>query len=136
MKLFVSRNLLIGGLLVSLGVNMFLAGLALSRLRPPPPINPMRMVDHIADQLPPADAAILREAVETRRVGMMEEELKMRTFPERLRAALQAEPFDPSAFAAVFGEGCRRDSDFGSAMVEAAQKMSPEGRHRWAAVRP
>jgi uncharacterized membrane protein len=136
MKVFNQQRLLVIGLLASLGLNMFFAGLTISHLRPPPPFDPLHMLSRLADQLPPTDAAILRQVLDSKAAEMREDEAHFRSFPQRLDAALLAEPFDPAALAAVFADGRGQESAMSAVMIEAATRMSPEGRHRLAMARP
>lgn len=136
-------------LLLSLGANMFLGGFILGHRPPPfgpppppggPPPDPARMVERVASQLAPEDAAILRRALNANR-SLFEDELRRRhEFPNRLRAALKAEPFDPKALLAVFEENDREEAQLreriAAALVGAAAAMSPEGRRRMAEFRP
>lgn len=131
-----SYRTLAAGFLVSLGLNALAGGLALSHFNPPPPPNPWELLDRIAAQLPPADSAILRSALDAKRPSIEIGEVKARFFPQRLRTALLADPFNPNAFATVFEEGRDQELQLIRVLVEAATRMSPEGRRRWATARP
>lgn len=131
-------------LLASLGANMFLAGYLLGArppFGPPPgPPNPLRLLEHMAEQLPPDDASLLRAAVESNRPELDELGRRHREFPDRVRAVLRADPFDPQALARLFEEQDRREAQvrerFQSVLIKVAAAMSPEGRRRIAGFRP
>lgn len=134
-------------LLLSLGANMFLGGFLLGH-RPPPfgpppgggPPDPAHMVERVAARLSPDDAAILRRALDANRDLFEEERRRRREFPDRLRAALKAEPFDPKALLRIFEENDREEAQsrgrIAAALVASVAAMSPEGRRRMADFRP
>lgn len=150
---------------VSILVNMFLVGavvaLALPMLSGPlphPPFGsrgpggpdgpegpgrshgPLAMAERMADSLPPADAAILREAIAARAEAMRAADKEMRAFPDRLREALDSEPFQTDALKTVFTAGrdarVAMDDALSAAIADAAARMSADGRHSLADWRP
>lgn len=131
-------------LIVSLAANMFLGGLMLShfgRRGPPPgPPGPERFIEHMASTLPPADAALLRRALDDNRDTLAAERRVREGVPDRIRAALLAEPFDPKALVAVYTDTDQRERELRervqAALANAAAAMSPEGRRRMAEFRP
>lgn len=108
--------------------------------RPGKPHGPLAMVERMAESLPPADAAILREAVASRSEAMQAADKEMRSFPDRLRDALDNEPFQIDVLKSVFTEGraarMAMEDALSTSIVEATQRMSAEGRHRLADWRP
>lgn len=135
------------GLPASFALNLFLAGMVASRLLapdfPPPPPPPERMVEEIAATLPVADAAILRQVFAAHAAALEEGHRQRRRTPERVRAVLAADPFDVAALRAAFAEGrdafAALDRALEAAVVEAAEQMSSDGRHRlaeWVPPRP
>lgn len=124
---------------------MFLGGYLLGRRPPfggppPGPPGPMRLLEHMAERLPPDDAALLRAAIEGNRPEMDELARRHREFPDRIRTVLLAEPFDPQALARLFEEQDRREAQVRdhvqSVLIKVAAAMSPEGRRRIAEFRP
>ncbi|PWC32065.1 periplasmic heavy metal sensor [Azospirillum sp. TSO22-1] len=132
-------------LMLSLAVNFFFAGLAVSHVgRPPPPPHgppgPEGFLQRLAETLPPDDAVILRRALDANRATMQAEHDVRESFPQRIRAALLAEPFDPKALLAVFETTDQQERALRqrvqASLAEAAAAMSPEGRRRMAEFRP
>lgn len=132
-------------LMLSLAVNMFFAGLAVSHVgrRPPPPHGPPGpegFILRLAETLPPDDAALLHRALDANRPTIRAEHEVRESFPQRLRIALLAEPFDPKALIAVFEDTDRQEHALRqrvqASLAEAAAAMSPEGRRRMAEFRP
>jgi uncharacterized membrane protein len=119
---------ILGGLLVlSLGVNVFLSGWIASSwwYRFPPPGG---MVERIASRLSADDARILRSAFAV----VDRERAQGPALHGRVVAALRAEPFDPKALDAALADEFAGFEAFGrtmrGALVQAAERMSPEGR--------
>lgn len=132
---------------LSLMVNAFLAGMLLSQWYghpgappPPPPPRPERMIEDMAAVLPPVDAAILRQSFAKNTGGLKQPPRRHDDMIERMRQALDTEPFDPAALRQVFSDGRHNrdviDNAIEAALVEAAATMSPEGRHRLASWHP
>jgi len=128
----------------SLAVNALLGGMALTQwLRPgfpPPPPRPERMIEEMAETLPQADAAILRQSFAARAPNLENRPRNREEMFLKIRAALKAEPFAPQALTAIFRDGRKVrdaiDDSIEDALVDAATKMSSEGRHKLAEWRP
>lgn len=129
---------------VSLTVNAFLGGLAITAwLRPdfpPPPPRPQRMIEEMAEILPAADAAILRQSFAERAPNVDNRPRNREEMFLKIRAALKADPFDPQALTAIFQNGRKIrdaiDDSIEGALVDAASKMSAAGRHKLADWHP
>lgn len=137
---------------VSLLLNVFLIGViatlaftAFTHDAPPSgrrhgPPNPMRLVERMAETLPSADAAILKEAFARRAAEIQRSQEGMEAMPSRLRAATGAEPFQLDALATAFADGKAArdglDDAIASAVLDAVSRMSPEGRHKLATWEP
>lgn len=136
-------------LLASLGLNLFLLGVmvpgwlghrppSMHGEMPPGPLGPGgpmgpvgALLRQAADQLPPADAALLREQVQERpdlrvRAEGFEQQV------ETVRELMRAEPFDPDALAAALTDISERrqalDGQQMQSLVALLARMSPEGR--------
>jgi uncharacterized membrane protein len=123
---------------VSLAVNAFLAAITFTCFgppwfRPPPPPNPAEMAARMAESLPPADAAVLRHSFAALTPPPSEGPA---VFHARLRAALETPDFDETALRRVFADAAKAHAAFDDAMaaaiIDAAAKMSPEGRRQLA----
>lgn len=128
---------------VSLAGNAFLVGLMVSQWQKPdipPPPRPERMIEEMAETLPKADAAILRQSFAARAANLAHRPRDHEDMFLKIRAALKAEPFDPQALAAIFRDGRKTrdaiDDSIEGALVDAATKMSAEGRHKLADWHP
>ena len=131
----------------SLALNVFLGTVLFMREPGPPPRgpgglppSPLHFVERLAADLPPADAAILREVVGRR---LPEVEYRWRIWiglPERVGTALAAPGFDAGALRAILDEGRQAhrsvDDSIAEVIVEAASAMSAEGRQAVARWRP
>lgn len=131
MKRMLDAPRLLGTLLVvSLAVNLFALGgwatIVLSRPRFPP--LPHGMMERVAAQLSPADAAILRQVF-----GPIDDAAAAgRTQRDQVEHALRAEPFDRAALVAALQRETSGREAFarllGDALVRAAEQMSQDGR--------
>ncbi|OJX71786.1 periplasmic heavy metal sensor [Magnetospirillum sp. 64-120] len=129
---------------VSLAVNAFLGGLAITEWLapdfPPPPPRPERMIEEMAEILPAPDAAILRHSFAEHAPGMERRPHEREEMFLKIRAALKADPFDPQALTTIFHDGRKIrdaiDDSIEGALVDAATKMSAEGRHKLAEWHP
>ena len=126
---------------VSLALNLFFIVLAVRHLpflHPHPP-DAGHIADFMTSNLPPADAAILQQSFAAHAAVMEEAHRAGQDFPEKIRAALTANPFDPGALSAALKDGQAghqiMEDALAAALVEAAGKMSPEGRAALAARR-
>ncbi|SEH54492.1 periplasmic heavy metal sensor [Magnetospirillum fulvum] len=129
-------------LTASLALNVFLATVLVvvySPHRPPLP-DVARIAERIAETLPAADAAILREIVALRAPEIDLSNHVARSVPDRVRAELGKEEFDPNALRPLFAEFAashqRMDEALAGLVIEAATRMSPEGRAALARWRP
>lgn len=127
----------------SLAVNAFLGGLMFSQWQKPdipPPPRPERMIEEMAEALPKADAAILRQSFAARAANLQQRPRSPEEMFLKIGAALKADPFDPQALAAIFRDGRKTrdaiDDSIEAALVDAATKMSAEGRHKLADWHP
>lgn len=131
---------------VSLAFNAFLGGIIVGHFdhRPfgPPhgPPGPAEMADRMARDLPPPDAAILRQAFAAHAAEMTQSEQAMHGFPDRVRAVLEAPDFDAGALKEVL-DGMRtardrRDDAMAASLLDATARMSPDGRKHLAFGRP
>jgi uncharacterized membrane protein len=126
-------------LVVSLLLNITLAGLLIGRLltRDHPP--PHDFVQRVTKNMSPADAQVMREAFKTVEEFRAEDE-QGRAQIERSRTILQQPDFDAAAFAASLERASRGRSEFDrrftSSLIEAAGKLSPAGRKTLATWRP
>lgn len=127
-------------LTASLALNVFLATVLVVVYRPqhPPPPDIADIAERIAETLPPADAVILREIVAARAPAIESGKHSLRGFPDRVRAVLGKEDFDPEALRPLFSDFIavhqRMDEAVAALVIEAATRMSPQGRaaiSRW-----
>lgn len=143
MKSLLSPYWLAAALLASVGGNVFLGGYLAGRgafFGPPghyggppgPPMRPDEFFERLAERLPPADAAILRRFAADNRGAFDRDDAHRRDFPQQLRAALTAEPFDPVAFEKLLAD---HDAAIQQAhallrqrLAAAAAALSPEAR--------
>ncbi|WP_096701864.1 periplasmic heavy metal sensor [Magnetospirillum sp. 15-1] len=132
---------------VSLALNVFLGTVLVMREPGPPPRgpgggppSPLHLVERMAADLPPADAAILRTAARRRAQEVEYQHSIWIGVPQRVGTALAAPDFDPEALRAVLAEGRRahraEDDAIAEVIIEAASAMSAEGRHAIARWRP
>jgi uncharacterized membrane protein len=123
----------------SLALNLFFVVLAFRHhpfLHPHPP-NAGNIVDFMKLNLPPADAEILQKSFDAHKTAMEEARKAGQDFPDKIRAALTANPFNPDALTQALKDGQAghlvMEDAMSSALVDAATKMSPEGRTALAA---
>ena len=94
----------------------------------------------MAGGLPAKDGAILREAFAARAGEFERAESVHRTLPDRVRGILRTDPLDVAALSTAFAEASEAhatmDAALGAAMVEAAERMSPQGRRALAEWNP
>lgn len=126
-------------LVVSLALNLFLAGMMVAwHMRPPPPPGPWfeRMIQRMSGDLAPADRDILQAAYQARRPELDRMDKDVQAARERVGAAMRAQPYDPAALEKAMADA--RDArepvveTVEQAVAEAAAKMSPEGRMKLA----
>ena len=126
----------------SLALNLFFIVLAV-RNHPfwhPHPMDPGHIVDFMKPNLPPADAEILQKSFADHKAAMDEAHKASQGLPDKIRAALQANPFDPDALRQALKDGQANhqviEDNMAVSLVDAATKMSPEGRAELAARHP
>lgn len=144
-------------LLASVGLNLFLLGTMVPRwLGPKPPFGdkmvmmgpdgpggpggPLFAMHRMMDDLPEADAKILKEHFGSDMEKMMEKAKSFRGRIDRLRDLMRADPFDPVALRAEL-ESAAADRQAmekvqTDRIIEVLGKLSPEGRRRLAEMRP
>lgn len=124
-------------LLVSLALNLFFVGLALSTaLRPAetPTWDPDVFVrlTRLADTLPQTDAAILQRQIATDRARLAAAQAEYHHDRSEIRVALRQQPFDPAVLRDVMRRtrAARQNYDqiLQNLFAEAATKMSSSGR--------
>jgi uncharacterized membrane protein len=129
---------------VSLVLNAFFGGILVGHLDRPhqfgPLPDPAGIADRMADGLPPADAAVLRQAFASQAADLDRGHQAMDTFRRKIETLLSAPNFDPVAMKALL-EGIRQaheveDAAMSAALIGAATKMSTEGRQRLAHLPP
>ena len=131
-----SRTLLLG----SLALNLFFIGVAVAlavRPTPAPPVSTwdpdvfVRM-ERIAQTLPPSDAALLREQVNTDRVTLAAAQNAWQRDRDTIREVLRQDPFDPGALRSTMtrtrADRQNYDQILQNLFAEAAARMSAQGR--------
>ena len=126
-------------LIVSLALNLLLAGVVgVWAVRPmfrgpPPPPEFGRVIEHMTHRLNDSDAAILKRAYDEHREDMNRLTGNVRDARQKVRRALQTEPFDPDALKSAMDDVRAARSTVEEAiqdvMRSGAAAMSPEGRH-------
>lgn len=121
-------------LAVSVVLNLLFIGLAAGRIFGPGPFGRAWHLDRAAEALPPAEADEFRAIMRRHRSEMAEQFKAARRAREQVREVLRAEPFDRARLERELAE-VRQRSDamqrsLHAALVEAASRMSPEGRER------
>lgn len=149
------RSALAVVLLLSLGGNAFLGGYLFGRGGPagdhppfgfpggPPPGGPPRpdhMAERLLDKLSGPDAEAVRAFLDENRAFFDAEDRRRRGFPDRLRAALTAEPFDAAAFDRVLAEHDEGEYQahrrLRQALTATAAALSPEARRLLTTLEP
>ncbi|WP_082109220.1 periplasmic heavy metal sensor [Azospirillum thiophilum] len=129
----------------SLALNMLAGGFVVAHAfrPPPPPPGPEQMlerfVDDAARRLSPADAKILRKAIDDARPMFVRIQVGREEFVPRLRTELMADSFDPvrlkSLFDTLHANDAKLRSELEARLVETLSRLSPEGRLRLAESR-
>lgn len=131
----VVRHLLRWALPLSLALNIFFIVLTIRYhdFFRPRPADPGHVVALLRANLAPADAAILQQSFAARDMRPPRNDL----LAERIRSALTASPFNGDLLRDAFKEGRASRDAFDQAMedafIDAAGKISPEGRAKLAA---
>jgi uncharacterized membrane protein len=130
-----SRWLLLG----SLALNLFFVGVAAAMAirAPAPPVrwdaNVFVRVERLAANLPPADADILRGAIQANHDAIEGAQTSYRRARDGIRATLRGEPFksDDMRAAMVKTRAARQtfDQSVQGVFADAVVKMSPAARH-------
>jgi len=144
-------------LLASVGLNLFLLGTMVPRwLGPKPPHGdkmvmmgpdgpggpggPLFAMHRMMDDLPEADAKILKEHFGSDMEKLMEKAKSFRGRIDRLRDLMRADPFDAAALRAeldsVAADRLTMENAQTDRIIEVLGKLSPEGRRRLADMRP
>jgi uncharacterized membrane protein len=131
-------------LVLSLAVNLFFAGLFVTRhafgpLRGPDSML-ARLIGELGAHLSDPDRAILQRVFDTHEAEIKQRSAQAMRSRAGIRAAMVAEPFDPAALTAAVDEASARDQAMRRAiermLLEAATQVSPDGRGKLAAWRP
>lgn len=131
-------------LLGSLALNLFFIGIAVAMLiRTPEPSRWHRDVfvrtERLADRLPSADGAIMRQQMEASRGDIEKAQTRYAKSRDGIREALRREPFVAKALEESMVESRAARQNYDQTMhaffVNAAAKMSAEGRQGMAARR-
>lgn len=147
-------------LLASVGLNLFLLGTMVPRWLGPNPPHPDKMImagpegpggplgpgapffamRRMLDDLPEADAKILKDHFGSDMEKFTDKARSFRDRIDRLRDLMRADPFDAPALRAELesaaAERVGMEKAQTDAIVEVLGKLSPEGRRRLADIRP
>jgi uncharacterized membrane protein len=128
---------------VSVGLNVFLIFLIASHLfryrnyRPPGKLE--RFLATAPLQLSAEDAQRFREVIDRDRRALLEEEAHLRRARDQVIEVLKTNPFDPQGFQQAVDQARDKRSilerSFEKSFLEAAQKISPDGRRQLAELR-
>jgi uncharacterized membrane protein len=132
---------------VSLSLNVFLAVAMAVQLTsspgfgpPPPRPRPDRIAEEIAATMTPADGDILREVFASHAPQLARGPESFHALQDRIRQVMTAPTFDAEALRAVFAEGRQgrtaMDDAVEASLIEAATRLSPEGRRKLGEWRP
>lgn len=125
-------------LLGSLALNLFFVGVAVAMaVRGPPPRrwdpNVFVRVERIADTLPPADAKIVRDAMQGDHDAIEKAQTAYYAAREEIHESLRQDPFKVAAMRAAMAKtrAARQafDQVIQGVFADAAPKMSTAGRH-------
>ncbi|MFY8095235.1 MAG: periplasmic heavy metal sensor [Niveispirillum sp.] len=154
------QRLIQTALLASVGLNLFLVGTMVPRWLGPKPPHGERMVmigpdgpggpggfggplfamRRMVDDLPEADAKILRDHFGSDMDLFAEKAKSFRYRIDRLRDLMRADPFDPVALRTELENAAAERQSMEKAqtdsIIEVLGKLSPEGRRRLAEMRP
>lgn len=129
-------------LIASLSLNLLLAGvLGAWAVRPlfhgpSPSFEFGRMIERMSHRLSSADAAALRHAYDAHRQEMGKLRDSVRDARRKVRRALRADPFDPSALKSAMDEvrttRSAMEESMQNVISDGAASMSEEGRRRLA----
>lgn len=98
-----------------------------------------RFFARAASELSKDDVQKLEQVLGPHRPDLRSDELELKRARQRVVEALKAEPFDPDAFRRAVEEAWGRrtvfENQFLKSFIEAAQRISPEGRRRLSTIR-
>jgi uncharacterized membrane protein len=120
--------------ILSVALNLFLAGNQLGHhfRGPGSPPNIEQRLHGIWHDMPAADQSIAQGVLDQHMSEIMEKWLAFRPANQHAIQAMHADPFDPAEAKAAFDIANQRWAELRAAMqtmlLEAAQKVSPEGR--------
>ena len=90
-------KILIGALVVSAAVNLFVAGgLVSMAMRGPWPFDHGPRMDRLDERLSPAGRELVHQAFDANRERVKKEAADVRVARQEIAAALEADPFDPA----------------------------------------
>jgi uncharacterized membrane protein len=120
-------------LLVSVGINLFLAGNQVGlRFHHPPPMNLEQRIEMLFRNLPDGDRTIAREVMDKHRQQLLDRLHDYRGAAMAAAAALRADPFNEEAARAAFAKADDASAAFRhevqDTVIEIAGKVSPESR--------
>lgn len=131
-------------LFLSLAANLFFAGAWLSDQAKGRPHDvdahhdPLGVLESVAARLPPDDAAIVRKALDGKDRILAAERDRRRVVRERIKAVLEKDPFDKEALIRLLDDNEQAAADYRlrirEGLIEAAEAVSPDTRHRLAAL--
>jgi uncharacterized membrane protein len=124
-------------LLGSLALNLFFVGVGLAMMfRAPAPSywdpNVFVRVERLAATLPPADAEILRDHINTNHAAIDDAQTKYHSARQRIHEVLRQEPFDVEAMRAATAQTrtarLNFDRTIQGVFADIAEKITPAGR--------
>ncbi len=133
MKLSRGGGLLVVILIVSVGINLFVAGNQVGLwLHHPPPMNFEQRLDMLLRDLPGGDRAVAQDILEQHRQDLQSKFHLYRSAAQAAGAAIHAEPFNIDNTRAAFAKANDLSAEFRRALqdtlIEIAGKISPMGR--------
>ncbi len=135
-------------LLASLAVNLLLIGVFIGRwaapFHPPPPPPPGVMFEHMIESLgrdmSESDRAILVQVYQSHAGELLAHRSDHLQILDAIRAAISADPFDRDALQKALSAAAAMDAEersaLGATLLDAASRLSPDGRRRMAEWRP
>ena len=122
--------------ILSVALNLFLAGSQLGHQfrGPAQPMNFQQRLTGVLRELPEADQPIARGVLDSHMSDIIEKWRASRPANQRAALAMHADPFDADEARAAFDKANQRTEEvrkaLQAAMIELAQKVSPEGREK------
>lgn len=129
-------GILVVAIVISVAINLFLAGEQLGRQfrGPPAPMGFEQRLQSFTQDLPDADQPIAKEILAQKREEIIQKWHAYRTATQRATLAVRGDPFEQEEATAAFAKANQRDQDFRKViqdtLTELAAKISPEGRER------